>query len=307
MAESLVLAHSPSVHFLCRGAFLQHAHDLAPDVVATPLAPLGFRGEAGYAVDFSEQVLSRKLHPRDASHLVRMGDSEQPCLVITVLRTVDAPGEELISATFSTFERARNTVSWICSETPELFAVIVHRTEGPEFSLRPQFTRRKQKLVLVGDSENLRTTPRQLFAAAAVDERFSFALTMYRDALRDTDTEFRISRFFMCLESLAYRLKAGGLRSRTAVRRLLGIQDVPLPPHTLPDGRVVSVDRVEIGGRIRDKIFHGVPFSTADLNDEAAAYYDWARTHPGYLRDLLASDCELELTKWANGTSAGLV
>lgn len=136
--------------------------------------------------------------------------------------------------------------------------------------------------------------------------RYAFALTTYRDALRDVDTEFRISRFFVCLESLAFRLKSATIGSRTAVRLLLGIQNAEISPHTLPDGRVVKVDRVEIGGRVRDKIFHGIPFNTTALNDDAAAYYEWARTHPGYLRDLLASDCELELTKWANGTSLGL-
>ena len=71
----------------------------------------------------------------------------------------------------------------------------------------------------------------------------------------------------------------------------------------LGDGRKIRFDRVELAGRLRDKLFHGVPFKRSDLPAEWRDGFDLIQEHPGRLIDCLKSDCELEIANWANGAS----
>lgn len=64
-------------------------------------------------------------------------------------------------------------------------------------------------------------------------------------------------------------------------------------------------DRVELAGRIRDKLFHGAPFDAAELTSDARRAYEYLAGHPDQLKDLLLADCELEFARWANGASRG--
>lgn len=303
--EDWVFKARPSVHVLCKGAFLQRQVRLASDAFATPLSSVGYACEADFAFRFSSDILGRAIVPDDALAIAQAHAEEQPAVVISVIRAVDADSSDIVSAAWPTVVRVRSVMSWISGDLPEPFAVVVYRDSGPEFSFRPPFSRRRQRLELSGAGDSSQQQAALIFEHASRDAHFAFALALYQDALRDSDAEMRVSRFFMCLESLAFRLKGDGVGSRAAIRKLLGLERGAFVHHTLPGGRSVTVDRVEIAGRVRDKLLHGIAFDSTTLNSDARDFYEWARTNPGYFRDFLARDCELELLKWANGTSAG--
>jgi hypothetical protein len=72
------------------------------------------------------------------------------------------------------------------------------------------------------------------------------------------------------------------------------------------NGELCSVDTIEIAGRVRDKLFHGVPFEATDLSVAARPAFTLYTDQPQVLADSLAYSCEMEISKWALGTSKGL-
>lgn len=114
------------------------------------------------------------------------------------------------------------------------------------------------------------------------------------------------ARLFNCLECLAYRLKSKhGDKSRKAVKDLLGQPDGATVEQQV-DGEKYRYDAIEIAGRLRDKLFHGVPFREDDLNLESRPVFRLLSAHPELILDSLQTYCELEIARWANGVSRGL-
>src|SRR5438552_12093581 len=97
------------------------------------------------------------------------------------------------------------------------------------------------------------------------DEHFAFALSLHHDAVKESNPRFRIGRFFNALECLAYRLKSADRPSRKAVKYLVGLDDGASSGVTIEE-QDYRYDPIEVGGRIRDKLFHGVPFRREDLS-----------------------------------------
>ena len=127
---------------------------------------------------------------------------------------------------------------------------------------------------------------------------------MFKDALKESNPSFKAARLFSCLESLAYQIK-NVKGSRQRVRKLLGLE-TGAKTQVGSGGKLYDYDRVEIAGRIRDKLFHGAPFVPSEhLNQKAANAYAYLEKHPRELGDMLLVDCELEFSRWANGASNG--
>jgi hypothetical protein len=72
------------------------------------------------------------------------------------------------------------------------------------------------------------------------------------------------------------------------------------------DEKKYRYDIVEIAGRIRDKLFHGVKFRKSDLFKEVRQTFELFENHPELIASDMKSYCEMEIAKWANGTSRGL-
>jgi hypothetical protein len=304
------LQHRPAVHQLCAGAFIQELVPLGEHTTAVPLVPLGYETEARYTAQYAKEIVGAAINGPAVSALKQQGADAHPVIALVVRNKIDAQPADLEHVVMPLLDRARSVLSWATGEVPEPFALITATRTQTYFRLTPKQSRRRQRLGLGNTGTDFEAALHSLMKYAEEDERFAFALSMYRDALREQDPQFRAARHFSCLEALAYRIKddAGtGKKSRQRVRRLLGLEAGAVSRAT--DGAIqYEYDRVEIAGRIRDKLFHGAPFRPAeDLNAPAAKAYEYLLKHPEQLGEMLQTDCELEFARWSNGASRGQV
>lgn len=310
MALPKELQHRPAVHQLCMGAFLQEIVPVGEHTTAVPLTSLGCDTEAAYAARYAHDVVRASVDEPAIVSLKKQGADAHPVIAIVVRNRIDAAPEDLERVVMPLLDRARAVLSWATGEVPEPFALVTATTKGAYFRLTPEQSRRRQRLGFGNTGADFRDQLHRLMKYAEEDERFAFALSMHRDALREQNPEFRAARHFSCLEALAYRIKddeGTGQKSRQRVRKLLGLEAGAMA-RTSDGANQYEYDRVEIAGRIRDKLFHGAPFRPSEhLNESAAKAYEHLMKHPDQLRDMLQADCELEFARWANGASRGQV
>lgn len=298
------LRHRPAVHQLCAGAFLQEMLPLGEHVTAVPLKPLGFDLEAHYAATYAREVVGAEVDEPALEQLKRQGTNSIPIIAIVVRNRIDAPAEEMERVAGPFMERARMLVAWLSGELPKPFALITASEKQTFFRMIPYQSRRRQRLGFGNTGTDIRGQLFRIAKLAETDERFAFALSMFHDALRELNPPFRAARLFSCLESLAYRVK-DDKGSRQRVRKLLGLE-AGATVRIGSGAESYEYDRVEIAGRIRDKLFHGVPFEPEKhLNVSGAKAYRYLLEHPRELGDMLLADCELEFARWANGASIG--
>lgn len=301
-----ILRHRPAVHQLCAGAFLQEALYLGSSLWAVPLQGLGLGTEAEVTARYATEVLGAPVDTAAVAALKEQGVSARPLVALIFHAQLDyATGAQLEAAARSTLERGRLLLSWSTGDRPEPVAVLTASGAQCFFRLALPHSRNRQRLGLGNERDPHEASLKALHALLETDERFAFAMTLFRDALREENAEFRAARQFAVLEALTYRIKhRHGDRSRAAVRDLLGLAEGAKVTLGV-DGDNVTFDRVEVAGRIRDKLFHGVPFSDAELDGESRRAVEYMRKHPEQLGDLLQDDCELELMRWAHGISRG--
>ncbi len=303
MTVPIPLAHRPAVHQLLYGAYIQEPLHLRTNVSAYPLSPLGFHSEANYAARYASEIVGASVDQTALDGLRQQSAAARPVVAVAVRLALDAPPDQLERSAATDLSNARMVLGWVAGELPEAFALVTASVQGVHFrTLAPQ-SRRRQRLGFGNTGPDYYAQLYRILELVESDERFAFALSLFKDALREDNAEFRVARFFSCLEALAYRLKKG-VGARTAVRDLLGLEDSALA--TIPiDGLECRFDRVELAGRIRDKLFHGAPFDPAELDPGAKRAYHYLRLHPEQMRDILQADCELEIARWANGASRG--
>ena len=299
------LQHRPAVHQLCIGAFIQETLHLRSNVAAVPLQPLGFDSEAHYAGRYANEVVGAQVDNENLEALKSEGRQAGPIVAIVVQHKIDAPPELLDKIANPLLRHARSVLGWVAGNTVVPFAMVTATTDNTFFRIIPPHTRQRQRLGFGNTGAEYQALLGRIMTSAEEDEHFAFALSMFHDALREETPEFRVARFFACLESLAYRLKKGR-GSRDAVRCLIGLENGAMCSFS-EDGKDYSYDRVEVAGRIRDKLFHGIPFNPDELKEGARVAYEWLREKPERLGDMLLTDCELEIARWANRASRGLI
>jgi hypothetical protein len=133
------------------------------------------------------------------------------------------------------------------------------------------------------------------------------------EILPQATTKFDFTKPFASLKSLVCTKcskkqpvkKTRNVPSRKAVKRLLGLEEGAMV-HMNIQGKEYKYDRIEIAGRLRDKLFHGVPFTPKDLNKESKHVFELLENAPEQIANSLRDDCELEFARWANGASNGL-
>ena len=81
---------------------------------------------------------------------------------------------------------------------------------------------------------------------------------------------------------------------------MLGLQDGRPNSRSTLGGVEYEYERIELAGRLRDKLFHGVPFRRKDLGGKWRSGYDLIEKHADHLVWELMGDCELEISRWAN-------
>jgi hypothetical protein len=300
-----ILKRRPAVHQLCSGSFLQEHLHLSNSTWAIPLQPLGMNSESSLTAQYVTELLGASVDKNGIQALINQGKKARPLVTLVNLRDIDSSPEELEKQAEDTLSKARLLLAWSSGEYPTPFAMVTATTNQTFFRLLPPHSSNRKRLGFGNDREHHEKVMKRLFDLINSDERFEFAVSMFMDALKETNPEFRIARFFACLESLTYRIShRHGERSRDSVRDLLGLSEGAKMTIGV-DGDNLSFDRVELAGRIRAKLFHGVPFDDSELTDEARKAYLYLKKNPDQFKNILKSDCELEIARWANGASRG--
>lgn len=304
-ATMKILRQRPSVHKLCYGAFIQETLKLKENVYAVPLKTLGFANESEYTAQYVISVCGGSVEQKQLDSLIKLGEQALPVIaLVVVLDQVDSPERMEINAEKQLLIPEKVT-GWSAGESLVPFAYITCNRERHFFRLLPPHSRRRQRLGFGNTGSDYSDQISRMVECAENDEHFLFAIGLYRDALAEDNQIFRIARFFSCLESLAYKIKSDKFPSRKAVKALLGLEEGAMAHHNI-DGKDYRFDRIEIAGRLRDKLFHGVPFKESDLNAQSKHVFELMESKPETIASSLRDDCELEFARWANGASNGL-
>jgi hypothetical protein len=300
------LCSRPSLHVLYAGAYLQSPLFLNEEVSIIPLNSLGKATEAHFLVEFVRTIGADVSH-LDVSSLVAQGTRQRPVVVLTVT------SEDLANATVESaarrpiLTRAEAVMAWATGNHPLPFATVLATDESISCGITHVGEQvRRQRLGFGNTGPGFVSQMRALLRAIEEDEHFAFALSMYRDAVREENLHFKAARYFACLEALAYRLKGDGIASREAVRQLFR-PNISYEMQIEIDGKRMNIDVVEICGRIRDKLFHGVPFTERDLKAEVRSYFSVLQKDPLPLVGQIEAFCEVQLARWANATSPGKI
>lgn len=300
------LRRRPAVHQLCYGIFIQEPVWLSEDLLAVPLKALGFAAQAHYTAQYAMEIASAQVDSEALVNLAAQGDDALPVVAIAHFRHVDAPPEELERFSEQQFIQARRVLGWTSGGEVTPFALLTSTTNQSYFRLLPPYPRRRQRLGFGNTGVFYHSQMSQIYQATKNDEHFEYALSLLHDALREANPLFKIARLFNCLECLAYKLKGKhGGKSRKAVKDLLGLSDGATVVEHI-NGEQYRYDAIEIAGRLRDKLFHGVMFSAEDLNQESRNIFTLLESTPQHFVATVLSYCEIEVARWANGTSRGL-
>jgi hypothetical protein len=299
------LKHRPAVHQLCSGVYLQEHVWLADDLLVVPLRPIGHDLEAHYIAWYTSEVAGAQVDNTGLQTLRSQGEHAGPAVAICKLLKIDAQVEDLEALAERDFPMARRLVGWIASSDAKPFGQLTLTSRSSFFKLITKAQTNHTRLGPGNTGVIFQSQVSQVFYIAGQDEHFSFALSLYDDALREANHQFKAARFFNCLECFAASLKSDAIRSRKAVKLLLGLDDASRTEAVFGNVRH-RFDPIEIGGRIRDKLFHGAQYRQEDLKADIGNVYDLITTNPEVLAECLQMYCELEIARWANGTSKGL-
>jgi hypothetical protein len=299
------LRQRPAVHMLCSGVFIQEHVWVTEDLVVVPLKALGFNAQAAYLAHYTTSVAGVPVDEGGLESLRQQGKDSLPVAVFCRLCAVDASPEELERLAATDLDTARQIIGWSSSNEVTPFGMLTLTSSQGYFRVLPPRENQRLRLGFGNTGVAFHTQIASLFQTALRDERFAFALSLHHDALRETNQLFRAARFFNCLECLAAKLKAEAGGSRKAVKMLLGFQDGATIEVAIA-GQRYRYDPIEIAGRIRDKLWHGVPFKAEDLIVETRSVFRLIQDHPETLADNLQVHSELELARWVNGVSKGL-
>jgi hypothetical protein len=162
--------------------------------------------------------------------------------------------------------------------------------------------KKRTRLGFGNTGEDFNNQINRIIERSKKDEHFTYALSILHDANFEVNPKFRIARYFNCLECLAYKLKDKDTRSRKAVKKLIGLEDGAMCEISIQEKKY-RYDRIEIAGRIRDKLFHGTEFKKKDLNKESKDAIELYELHPEQIATTIQDDCEIEIARWANGAS----
>ena len=300
-----ILRQKPCVHKLCYGGFVQETLRLKENIYAVPLKALGFEAEANYAARYVVEVCGGDVEQKQLQVLIEQGERSLPVIALIVLQTEDKEPEMMEAEAEKALFIPEKILGWSVGEQLIPFAYMTCDKHQHFFRILPPHTRMRQRLGFGNTGEDYSNQLSRMVECAEKDEHYLFALGLYKDALSESNNVFKIARFFSCLECLAYKIKSKDYPSRKAVKKLLGLEN-GATMHLNVDSSEYRFDRIEIAGRLRDKLFHGVPFTEKDLNAESKHAFELIENNPEIIASSLRNDCELEFARWANGASNGL-
>lgn len=298
------LAQRPSVHQLCKGAFLQEPITVGSTTLLVPLSPIGYRTQAEYVGHYVQELTDASVDQAAIRSLVARGEPVWPVVAVVVHCSDGQTPEELEAAVETQLDLGRQILAWASGDDVTPFGLVTLPEDNSFFRLLFPHSRRRHRLGFGNTGEDFASQIARILQAAEGDERFAFALSLYHDAVRERNPQFQIARFFNCLECMAAKLKTKKRPSRKAVKYLLGLEDGAMVEVSHQNSKI-RYDAVEIGGRVRDQLFHGVTFREKDLISEARPAFALYQMKPDIMAGALKGYCELEIARWANGVSRG--
>jgi hypothetical protein len=300
-----ILRKRPSVHELFYGAFIQESIMIKEHLFAIPLEPLGFASQAQYLGEYTLLVANASLDEKGLDNLTAQGASALPVIAIVCILEKDAPPEELERNSRTSLDKANKILSWASGDNITSFGILTLTKEESFFRLLVPNSNNRLRLGFGNTGKDFQNQIFNLIKAAEEDEHFTFGLSIFQDALREVNPKFKIVRFFSCLECFAYKIKSKERPSRKAIKYLLELEGGAFSEVHI-SGKNYRYDVIEIAGRIRDKLFHGVQFTDDDLSVDVKDVYELYEQHPEQIASSMQVYCEIEIARWSNGTSRGL-
>jgi hypothetical protein len=297
-----LLGQRPSVARLCGGAYLQSPLWISEHVLVVPLAPLGFDTALAHTRDYASQFLGASISEPQVEENRCTHAETHPALTVVYFPKISGSPMELEALARPHLERAEQLIAWATGDPLVEFAYVTATNADTFFRLVPWQAARRVRLGFGNTGNDFEQRVWRLRQAADDDPRFAFAMAMFADAAHERNPLFKVCRFFAVLECLAYALKSEEMGSRSAIRRMLGLQ--PGPSSVVNFGtEPIRYDRIEIAGRIRNHYLHGNPYEGRDLNAEARQVLALIERHPDEIACALQTDCELALERWASDAS----
>lgn len=214
----LILKHKPSVHKLCYGAFIQETIQLNESVFAVPLQALGFSDEAAYTAKYVVEICGGNVDQQQFDSLKMQGESALTVIVLVVqLNKSDDTPEEMEKNAAAALMIPEKIVGWAAGEELTPFAFVTNKIEQHYFRVVPPHSRRRQRLGFGNTGADYSNQIQRMIECAQEDEHFLFALSLYKDALNESNQVFKMARFFQYLRAWLINLN---LKSALLVKPL---------------------------------------------------------------------------------------
>lgn len=295
-AAKQLLRTQPAVHELCAGGFLRETVHFGDGLSAIPLQPLGSDDRIDFLVKYARDLVGAKFDEPVASEARLRGLISSPVVSLVCTASEDGSPMEIEASVRPRLEVARQVMSCAVVQPFVPFALFIHAqsSKGYYRLLEPGHKGTRSRILSIVELETPHLLAR-VFTKARDDETYRFALSLLHDAVAESNPRFRIARLFNVLECLASENKTGGLPSRKAVRYLLGFPVEGDVKEWNIEGKRHSFDIVELAGRLRDKLFHGAPFSPEDLAMNVRSAFLLLEDAPLYIADTLTEYCKIAL------------
>jgi hypothetical protein len=299
------LKRRPAVHELVIGAFIQEPLFYSENILAVPLKALGYETFARYLAKYSIEIGKANVDENGIINLINQGINSLPVIGIICFLDKDDSPENLELNAKNELLRVKEALSWSSGERMDTFGYLILDSKNSFFRLTPPNSRKRTRLGFGNTGNDYLKQIQRIIESSKNDEHFAFALSIFKDANFESNQKFKIARYFNCLECLASNLKKN-TGSRKAVKILLGLES-GATSETHIDGKKYRYDVIEISGRIRDKLFHGKQFNEKDLNAESRDAFKLYDKHPEEIANSIQGYCEIEIARWANGVSNGMI
>lgn len=312
-----MLDASPSVHELCSGPYLQEALIIEDGTYVVPLDKLGYNPQVAATIRYAASHAGIDVKDECQGNLEAQGALAMPTVAIIVAGRAGESPDELERVALPRLDVARKTVAWASGDPVVPFARLVWDGNQSYLRMLPPHSRNRIRLGFGNTGKDYYDLVTRVVRCAEADPHFGFALSLFGDAQNEGNALFKAARMFTVLECLAQGIKryinanhpqfAGkpnGVGSRKAIRTMLGVKATDTMEVAMGTSRV-RFEPIEVAGRIRDFLFHGVQPTAEREGEQYRDVWEFVLKHPEHVIDAMDSHCWLEISRWANNASRG--
>ena len=268
------------------GAYIQEVVEIFENTLLIPLEPLYHNNFIDYIKDFSAKF-NYKLGEQNLETFHKdYSDNIPVCYIICKsdisnlnLSTIDEKYADQIN-------KAKLFLSLISNQTSIGFFNIVkingkiwYKTQLVEYNkVTRLWINEKEKIDYIKNAE-------------IIVEKYSFSLSLFQDALRESNHLYRIARYFMVLESIV----GSSDQSRDHIKAffLKNNYSTEVNYYDAVNNYTLKIDAITVGGKIRAKLFHGASLKYKYFEKIISkADYDYIIRYPESLSRVMRDLCE---------------